>query len=330
MGKGTYIGGSTVIKVYKKKRPIKFGSYEDASQSFKKLLKYKSMNPIDINNELFVISKFSKSFVSSERNFDLYKKNHSLLKKLEMYIQDRKCKKELYIIFGRVNKKMPLHTYKNNKKKISRVKFDLKKYVNNMIENTEKMYDFKEGYKLLYCPWDTISSAKIAFISLNPGGKTPCESSLRLISEEKGNSYELESNTTKSPITFQFMELCKLIGEKPINILTGTIFPFRSKSWESLTYEQRNAGLLIGKQFWKKSLRNLNLIICVGKTSTENIIDLSDFKEEKIYDSGWGDIKITRYKDSKNRTLIHLPHLSTFKLFSRPECLPPLKKVFDL
>jgi hypothetical protein len=30
-------------------------------------------------------------------------------------------------------------------------------------------YQFDDGYKLLYCPWSTIETSTLAFISLNPG-----------------------------------------------------------------------------------------------------------------------------------------------------------------
>tara|TARA_B100001093_G_C26840805_1_gene1020446 strand:+ start:1147 stop:1770 length:624 start_codon:yes stop_codon:yes gene_type:complete len=205
-----------------------------------------------------------------------------------------------------------------------------REYIEKKILDIENKYNFTEGYKLLYCPWSTINHSSIAFISLNPGSKMPDEADMRLLSDERGNSYEVEMHTTKSPITNQFLELCKLLNKNPSDILTGTICPFRSKSWISLSREQRDAGLMLGKYFWHKTLDKINLLICVGNDVAKNIISISDFNKEKIFNSGWGDIKIIKYKDSKDRTLIHLPHLSTFKLLSRKECIPVLKEVFEL
>ena len=203
-------------------------------------------------------------------------------------------------------------------------------YIENKILDIETKYNFSEGYKLLYCPWSTINQSSIAFISLNPGSKMPDEADMRILSDERGNSYEVERHTTKSPITHQFLELCKLLKKKPSDILTGTICPFRSKSWTSLSRGQRDAGIIFGKYFWQRTLDNITLLICIGNDVASNMTSISDFKKEKIFDSGWGDIKIIRYKDSIGKTLIHLPHLSTFKLFSRKECIPVLKEVFDL
>ena len=205
-----------------------------------------------------------------------------------------------------------------------------REYIEKKILDIENKYNFTEGYKLLYCPWSTINHSSIAFISLNPGSKMPDESDMRLLSDERGNSYEVEMHTTKSPITNQFLELCKLLNKNPSDILTGTICPFRSKSWISLSREQRDAGLMLGKYFWHKTLDKINLLICVGNDVAKNIISISDFKKEKIFNSGWGDIKIIKYKDSTDRKLIHLPHLSTFKLFFQKKCLFVLKQVFKL
>ncbi len=201
--------------------------------------------------------------------------------------------------------------------------------IENKILDIEIKYNFNEGYKLLYCPWSTINHSSIAFISLNPGSNMPDKADMRLLSDERGNSYEIEMHTTKSPITYQFLELCKLLNKNPSDILAGTICPFRGKSWNSFSRDQKNAGLMLGKYFWHKTLDKINLFICVGNDVAKNMISISDFKKEKIFDSGWGDIKITRYKDSADKTLVHLPHLSTFKLFSRKDCLPVLEQVFE-
>ena len=201
--------------------------------------------------------------------------------------------------------------------------------IENKILDIEIKYNFKEGYKLLYCPWSTINHSSIAFISLNPGSNMPDEADIRLLSDERGNSYEIEMHTTKSPITHQFLELCKLLNKNPSDILTGTICPFRGKSWNSFSRDQKSEGIMLGKYFWHKTLDKVNLFICIGNDVAKNMISISDFKKEKIFDSGWGDIKIKRYKDSADKTLIHLPHLSTFKLFSRKDCLPVLEQVFE-
>ena len=85
-----------------------------------------------------------------------------------------------------------------------------KNYWQNKLSTLERDYSFHEGYKLLFSPWNTIQKANHAFISLNPG-RAPDGADLRVISDERGNSYEVEEFTTKSPLTAQFLKLCSFL-----------------------------------------------------------------------------------------------------------------------
>lgn len=198
---------------------------------------------------------------------------------------------------------------------------------------TYSEYGCLDGYKLLYCPWETIEKAKVAFISLNPG-EPPEDADLEVISDERGNSYEVEMLTTKSPITEQFLKLCEYIQVSPNEVLTGTICPFRSKDWNffingyPFSDKQKEIGLKLGMEFWSDALKHIDLIITVGDETTKSVIDIINAKKILEINSGWGNIKIRKYINSKNKTVIHLPHLSRFRLFSRAECQEPLEKVF--
>ena len=202
------------------------------------------------------------------------------------------------------------------------------------LSDTDKRYNFFDGYKLLYCPWETIHEVKIAFISLNPG-KPPQNAELREVSDERGNSYWVERKITESPITDQFLKLCDFIEKTPDEILTGAICPFRSMDWDFFmngkvfTDKQKEIGLNLGAEFWKEALKNVSTIITVGNETTNSITKITDTKLTREINSGWGNVKLRRYENhEKNISVIHLPHLSTYKLFSRPECREPLKKIF--
>ena len=43
---------------------------------------------------------------------------------------------------------------------------------------------------------------------------------------------------------------------------------------------------------------------------------------------GWGKVKLRRYVCADGRVVVALPHLSTFKLMSRPECIAALADVY--
>ena len=193
---------------------------------------------------------------------------------------------------------------------------------------------FRDGYKLLYSPWETLKKAKIAFISLNPG-KPPKNAELKVVSDERGNSYEVEKEITESEITHQFLSLCKFLETSPNEVLTGTICPFRSADWENfldgstITDEQKRIGLSLGEEFWLEALNKINIIISVGNETTNLVVKILDAKKNLEINSGWGNVKLRRYENSQNKMIIHMPHLSRFQLFSRQNCIKPLKIIFN-
>ena len=202
------------------------------------------------------------------------------------------------------------------------------------LSKADEKYHFPDGYKLLYSPWETLKKAKIAFISLNPG-KPPKNAELKVVSDERGNSYEVEKEITESEITPQFLSLCKFLETSPNEVLTGTICPFRSADWENFldgsifTDEQKRIGLSLGEEFWLEALKKINIIISVGNETTNLAVKILDAKKNLEINSGWGKVKLRRYENSQNKLIIHLPHLSRFQLFSRQNCIKPLKTIFN-
>lgn len=196
-----------------------------------------------------------------------------------------------------------------------------KEEVEILITDAEKKFGFKQGYKLLYVPWKTIDIAKIAFISLNPG-KPPEDADLRVISDERGNSYEVEEATTMSPLTKQFLKLSKYLNTDPESILTGAFCPFRSERWKDFTSEQKHIGFEIGKKFWYPALKKngVKIIITLGHgAELLSTLTLPIAKEleatldkEIVLGNNWCSLR--RFK-GKNITIIQLPHLSQFRIF---------------
>ena len=209
-------------------------------------------------------------------------------------------------------------------------KFSLKRDdIQKILLAKEKELAFEEGFKLLYCPWERINSAQLAFLSLNPG-RPPNQESLRVVSDERGNSYVVEREINKSPITEQYLKFCELLGVNPNAVLSGVIFPFRSNAWKSLTIFQRQQGLALGSQLWKSILHEkIRLVVAVGNETAKILIDIFDAKKEKCVPSGWGNISLRRFIGHNGVKIVQLPHLSRFKLLSNDRFLPPLKEVFE-
>ena len=203
-------------------------------------------------------------------------------------------------------------------------------YWENQLRKIEAAYRFERGYKLLYCPWETLDHHKLVFLSLNPGARTPRGSDPieQGVSDERGNSYEVEQFNSRSPISDQFLRLCAFMAVAPAEVLTGVVAPFRSASWEALTVRQRDASMDFGQRFWDRALRlsphNAGIIVC-SRRAANLVVSLLGASLEKELGTGWGHYRIRRYRTKEDRLIVGLPHLSRFKLFGRAKSEPYLK-----
>ncbi len=212
------------------------------------------------------------------------------------------------------------------------IKIGREEWWKNRLDRLADSHSFDLGYKLLCCPWETVGSASYAFISTNPGAATPIDAVLKCTSEERGNSYLLERDTTRSPITEQFIKLLELLDINPKQILTGFAHPFRSGAWDDFNKEQKEIGLKLGIDFWRAALAegNIKKVIISGTNLSENIAKHLDAKIEMKIPSGWNPTYLTKYVSTNDTEIIVLPHLSRFKLFSRAQCYEPLRQIFGL
>lgn len=189
---------------------------------------------------------------------------------------------------------------------------------------------FSDGYQLLYCPWSTIHSADVAFISLNPGRSS--EGSVCRTEDVRGNSYEVEVETTLSPLTAQFLKMCDRLGIRPAQVLTGVAHPFRSGDWNGLSKSQKSEGLATGKLFWQDALQanagRVKLFITVSDEARKLALAVTGAIEETRMPSGWAKTQLIRYRNDAGQYVVSLPHLSSFQLFSREACAEPLRAIF--
>lgn len=204
-------------------------------------------------------------------------------------------------------------------------------YWDKQIASDAQRLGFKEGYKILYCPWETISNSDTVFLSLNPG-RPPQGADLFTLSDERGNSYEVEKYTTSSPITEQFLALANLLDLQPKQILTGTVAPFRSNRWKNMPLTQRRAALEIGKAFWKEVFlaNRPKRVICCCPEAGRLANEILNATPEMTINSGWGNTSLHRFRAKDGVLVAQIPHLSTFKLLSRPACIAPLTLILDL
>ena len=195
------------------------------------------------------------------------------------------------------------------------------------LKRAEKELGFTDGYKFVYGPWETLENAEVAFISLNPG-RAPDDADMRTLSDERGNSYEVERLATKSPITDQFLRLADLLGRRPTDVLAGVAAPFRSGNWMELSRSQRSGSLELGQEFWRAPFnrRNLRLILACSNEAARLAVEVTGASLEEEALAGWGSIKLRRYRCRDGKVILHLPHLSRFKLLGREPSESVLRK----
>jgi hypothetical protein len=200
------------------------------------------------------------------------------------------------------------------------------------LRQAEAAHGFDQGYKLLYCPWRTLEGSDLTFLSLNPG-RPPNDAELRVVSDERGNSYEVERAVTQSPITEQFLRMCGFLQVEPSRVLTGVVAPFRSAGWDEMLRTQKAAALDFGRAFWEEALavpgRQGPIVVCSDQAA-RLAVDILGARHEASHPAGWGNINVHRFRGRDGQTVVHLPHLSRFKLFGRAQSEAALAHIFDL
>lgn len=200
------------------------------------------------------------------------------------------------------------------------------------LEEAEDGLGFSDGYQFVYGPWDTLEKADIAFLSLNPGKPSPYHmNSIREISNERGNTYEEERHTTISRINEQFLQLARLLGRNPAEILTGVVVPFRSAKWDVLKPNQKLGSLAVGRRFWKAPLSrpDLRLVIVCSREAKRLVVDLTAATPDSEARAGWGNIRLRRYRSRLGKVIVQLPHLSRFTLLGREPSESKVRKFLD-
>lgn len=157
-------------------------------------------------------------------------------------------------------------------------------------------------------------------IATNPGGHKPEDP---ILSVEDGSAYETErweeQPAGQERLQRQVLRLFEIIGERPSDVLSGYLVPFRSRSWAKLPFQAE--ALAFAKPIWKAllSASPAVTIISFGHESAAHIVAIDGGKPIQSLDAGWGRVGINIFGLPRGRALISLPHLSRYGLFVRPD-----------
>lgn len=210
----------------------------------------------------------------------------------------------------------------------------------NLIEEIKSLYketDNDLGWSFLVSSKNNLkSNSSIALITLNPGGREfaePVESfeTGNVYCDEDWNGKGFGEESLQKQIQYLFSNLLPYYEnysdykELMDNSLMGYFIPYRSPEIKEL----KDKTIITNKsiELWKEIINEveLSLIICIGNDTHSNINKVLreleyGISETKKLETGWGNVtaSVEKYKkETKNLTLLRLPHLSRFKIFNR-------------
>jgi len=186
------------------------------------------------------------------------------------------------------------------------------------------------GWRLLASPAHVLDGSEVAFLGLNPGGRTrpPEHAEFAMPS---GSAYVVEQWAGNpagcSPLQRQVRALFEGIAIEPEDVLAGNLVPFRSPDWASL--KNRDESLKFGVELWRRLLTHAQpkLVIGMGREVTAAMSALLNTRRETRIPVGWGAVTGTR-AEFANGTLVGLPHLSRFGIMMRRESQPGIRRLF--
>lgn len=179
----------------------------------------------------------------------------------------------------------------------------------------------KLGWRFLMCPEARLKDAKVAIITLNPGGTRRVDTEW---SQERGNAYFIESWGGQAPgqdkLQVQVQALVKTIGQDKDSVLAGCFIPFRSPTFGDLPRSAE--AIQFARRLWGSVLEQspARLFVCVGKKVVgSGLAELIGARPIASVPLRWGDQTIDRYQAPDGRVVVAFPHFSRFPPFSSPE-----------
>ena len=223
------------------------------------------------------------------------------------------------------------------------------------IDSAYRQLGHRLGWRFLTGPKATLSpGTAVALITLNPGGEWEPPEHPRA-SSEAGSSYRIEAwpghHAGQAPLQRQIQALMQEVAKRvgfcgsedeflDRHVLTAHFVPFRSPRFESLAHPKES--LAFAHSLWQKILKSWmpRIIITIDRKAFDGLSKIltaragAKIVASEALPTGWGHytgdiVQLSGLRSGELLTLIRLPHLSTFKLFSRPECGPHVAALLD-
>ena len=175
------------------------------------------------------------------------------------------------------------------------------------------------------CPEKNFLDPQVLLITLNPGGDDGRDWGDPEWSQEHGSAYVCESWGDKpagrASLQIQIQRMFNLLNLPIDEAAAGYFIPFRSQ--RESTLKNATAALQFAKEFWNDVIRGMapEYVICLGATVGNHMKNLFGVRSLEKRPTGWGNVTLSIGDTKDGGRFVILPHLSTFKLFSRDACI---------
>lgn len=187
------------------------------------------------------------------------------------------------------------------------------------------------GWRFLASPEDTLRTAEVAFLGLNPGGReAPQEHPTFCVAQGSAYSDEIWAGypVGQHPLQKQVLALFQTLDVEPNRVLAGNLVPFRSPNWKSL--KNRNEALRFGKALWVDVFERVRpkLVIGMGAEANRALCDLLKVRDLKSVQVNWGRVSARKGEFHDGGRFVGLPHLSRFQIMTREASARAIRDLF--
>ena len=202
--------------------------------------------------------------------------------------------------------------------------------IRRKIEAEYRLRRYRLGWRFLLGPEAAITTSPVAVVTLNPGGAVYEKPRW---CPRKGSAYVTECWKGKRPgeeaLQCEMRKLFACLGYDAEEIFAAYFVPFRSRSWSALP--EAEAAEAFSLKIWKELLPHCSarLWIAMGQPVARMLKQLLQTDQLVSEPSGWGNVKLRIYKRTdSDLTLICIPHLSRYRLFSGKKSGPVVREFF--
>lgn len=194
------------------------------------------------------------------------------------------------------------------------------------IEAEYRRLGYQTGWRFMTCPERQFENPEVLLVSLNPSGRV--EHGPRW-SQEDGSAYVQESWDGQAPGTDTLqVQIQRLVGHLGVTfdkVASAHFVPFRSQRWADLARSAE--AVQFARELWADFAMGMKpkYVVCLGTKVGRYVPQLFGVNGMEKKKTGWSNITLSVGRLPHSGQVIVLPHLGTFKLYSRAECAPFLQ-----